>query len=59
MRYIKEFTSVHIIKTEVTAMADISQQTIKDLFYKQVREMTKKSSLKMNLFDVQFSDKWI
>jgi len=41
-------------------MNDLSQQTIKDLFYKQVREMTKKSMQeKMNLFDIQFSDKWI
>jgi len=37
---------------------DVTQQTIKDLFYKQVREMTKKSA-KQHSFDLQFSDQWI
>lgn len=35
---------------------DTSLETIKDLFYKQIRNLSVKSS---NAFDVQFSDQWM
>ena len=39
-------------------MVDLSTKTIKELFNKQVREMTKKT-LSNQSFDYQFSDRWI
>ncbi len=41
--------------------SDLSQGTIKDLFYYQIRSLTMKSATvdqKMRSFDVQFSDAW-
>ncbi len=37
---------------------DTSQQTIKQLFYRQIRDLTIKS-IKNESLDLQFSDKWI
>lgn len=34
---------------------DLSQNTIRELFYKQVRNLTLKS---IDSFDLQFSDRW-
>lgn len=36
-------------------MVDLSHKTIKELFYKQIRDMT----VKRDHFDVQFSDQWM
>jgi len=38
--------------------SDISHDTIKDLFYKQVRRATKRNC-GTESFDIQFSDSWI
>ena len=40
--------------------SDLTQNTIQQLFYRQIRNLTAKSSLddKMNTFDLQFSDSW-
>jgi hypothetical protein len=38
-------------------MVDLSTSTIKQLFHKQIKEMTKKTVA--NTFDYQFSDRWI
>lgn len=49
-------------KMEVSAMAgvDLTQRTIQELFYKQVRDLSMKSSEeKMRSFDMQFSDLWV
>jgi hypothetical protein len=35
---------------------DLSNETIKKLFYKQIRDLTLRS--KTESFDLQFSDKW-
>ena len=43
---------------KVIIMVDLSTKTIKEIFNKQVREMTKKS-LSSQSFDYQFSDRWI
>jgi len=37
-------------------MVDVRKETIQDLFYKQVRNLTLS---KMQSFDLQFSDAWI
>ncbi len=39
-------------------MIDLSQQTIKKIFNKRVREMTKRT-LAAESLDFQFSDQWI
>jgi hypothetical protein len=36
---------------------DISSKTIKELFFKQIRDLTLKS--KIESFDFQFSDRWL
>jgi hypothetical protein len=40
--------------------SDLTQGTIQDLFYRQIRNMTVKPTVqdKMRSFDVQFSDAW-
>ena len=40
--------------------SDLTHSTIQQLFYRQIRNLTTRSSLneKMNTFDVQFSDTW-
>ena len=39
--------------------SDLSQSTIQQLFYRQIRDLTSRSlNEKMNTFDVQFSDTW-
>jgi hypothetical protein len=40
--------------------SDLTQGTIKDLFYRQIRNMTVKPTMqqKMRSFDFQFSDGW-
>lgn len=37
-------------------MVDLSNKTIKELFYSQVKNMTKRTC---DTFDLQFSDAWI
>lgn len=37
-------------------MNDLNQQTIKKLFYQQIRDLTSKS---LDSFDYQFSDRWM
>ncbi len=39
-------------------MVDLTAQKIKELFNKQVREMTRKT-LETESFDYQFSERWI
>ena len=39
-------------------MVDLTTSTIKELFNKQVRELTKKT-LAAESFDYQFSDRWV
>ncbi len=36
---------------------EMSNKAIKELFYKQIRDLTMKT--KMESFDVQFSDRWL
>lgn len=36
---------------------DLRNETIKELFYKQIRELTLKTSI--DSFDFQFSDMWL
>ena len=36
---------------------DLSNKTIKELFYKQIRNLTLKT--KIESFDFQFSDRWL
>ena len=43
-------------KFEVIQM-EMSNKAIKELFYKQIRDLTMKT--KMESFDVQFSDRWL
>ena len=39
---------------------DTSTETIKNLFYKQIKDLTAKTvNEKMRTFDVQFSDRWV
>lgn len=40
--------------------SDLSNTTIQQLFYRQIRSLSMKQSVndKMNTFDVQFSDSW-
>lgn len=42
---------------------DISNKTISELFYKQIKQLTMKTNLslrdKMKTMDIQFSDHWI
>jgi hypothetical protein len=45
----------HDMLMEVIFMYDIDQKTIKEIFYKQFAELTKKT----NSFDYQFSDRWV
>jgi len=37
---------------------DLSHETIKKLFYKQTRNLTLRTC-KVDLFDMQFSDRWL
>lgn len=42
-------------------MVDLQTHTIRRLFYEQVRQMTKGTpspKMKLETFDVQFSDRW-
>ncbi len=36
---------------------DTSPETIKNIFHKQIKDLTEKSN--MQSFDIQFSDQWI
>jgi len=38
-------------------MNDLSTETIKDLFYKQIKRLTLRTNA--DLFDMQFSDRWL
>jgi hypothetical protein len=45
-------------RKKVIMMVDLSTKTIKEIFNKQVRELTKRT-LSTESFDYQFSDRWI
>ena len=45
-------------KNEVITMVDLTTSTIKKIFNKQIRELTKKT-LANESFDMQFSDRWV
>ena len=55
MRYIKEFYYIYFRGD--SKMVDLSTDTIKDLFERQVRRLTFKSC-GIESFDYQFSDGW-
>jgi hypothetical protein len=42
--------------SKVIHMVDLSNETIKQLFYKQVNELTRRT---VDSFEIQFSDRWI
>lgn len=48
------YTQTSIKTIEVHTMYETDQKTIKELFYQQISELTKKT----NSFDYQFSDRW-
>lgn len=40
-------------------MIDTSVETIKGLFFEQVRDLTAKTNKRVDTFDFQFSDRWL
>ncbi|NQU79153.1 hypothetical protein HQ545_05275 [Candidatus Woesearchaeota archaeon] len=38
--------------------SDVSNKTIQDLFYRQIRSLSVKPEERMKTFDMQFSDSW-
>jgi len=40
-------------------MVDLTTKTIKNLFEKQIKELTKKTVQKEQTFDFQFSERWL